>query len=82
MFPDMVSGILEQVAPLNVRGNEVGHAVESMGCSEVRIEEYENVWISRSTDNCLPLKPERERSARIIFKRQMCPANPFSLIHN
>ncbi len=82
MSPDMVSGILDEVAPLSIRGKEVGNAMESMGCSEVRIEEYENVWISRSTDYCLPLKSERERSARIIFKRQACPPNPFSLIHN
>ena len=82
MSPDMVSGILDEVVPLSVRGNEVGHAVESIGCSEVNIEEYENVWISRATDNCLPLKPEREWIARVSFKRQACPANPFRLIHN
>ena len=82
MSPDIVSGILDEVAPLSVRGNEVGRAMESMGCSEGQIEEYENVWISRSTDSCLPLKPEREMSARICFKRQSCPPNPFSLIAN
>ena len=82
MSPELVSGILDEVAPLSVRGLEIGRAVQSMGCSELRIEEYENVWISRSTDNCLPLKPDRERSARIIFKRQACPPNPFSLVQN
>jgi hypothetical protein len=82
MFPDVVSGILDEVAPLSVRGKGVGNAMESMGCSEVRIEEYENVWISRSTDNCLPLKPDREMGVRICFKRPSCPPNPFSLIAN
>jgi len=82
MSPDVVSGILDEIVPFSVRGNEVGNAVESMGCSEVHIQEYGNVWISRSTDNCLPLKPDREMGVRICFKRPSCPPNPFSLIAN
>src|SRR6267143_5135294 len=69
MSPDIVSGILDEVTPVSVRGNEIGHAVESMGCSEVRIAEYENVWISQSIDRCLPLTSGQEKSVRIIFKR-------------
>jgi len=79
MSPDIVSGILDEVTPVSVRGNEIGHAVESMGCSEVRIAEYENVWISQSIDRCLPLTSGQEKSVRIIFKRGTCPPNPFSL---
>ena len=82
MSPDVVSAILDEVAPLSVRGISLGTMVEEMGCVEERIAIYENLSISRSTDNCLPLKPDRERSAWIIFKRQTCPPNPVGAIRN
>ena len=82
MSPEVVSELIDEVAPRDIRGRKLNTVLESMGCAEGSIEEYENVWISRSTDECLPLKPERERPARVVFKRQTCPTNPFSLTHN
>ena len=77
MFPELVGSVIDEVAPPGQRGPLVNALLESMGCAEGRIEEYANVWISRTTDTCLPLKPERERSARIVFKRQACPPTPY-----
>ena len=82
MSPDVVTGILDEAVPLSDRGIFLGTMIEAMGCSEDRISEYEHVSISRSTDNCLPLKPERERNARIIFKRQACRANSAAVLRD
>jgi hypothetical protein len=37
------------------------------GCNEIDLTD-ENALIVRSTHNCLPLKPEREVRATVIFK--------------
>ncbi len=77
MSPESVGSVIDELAPPGQRGPLVNTLLESTGCSEGRIEEYANVWISRLTDTCLPLKPERESSARIVFKRQACPPTPY-----
>jgi hypothetical protein len=74
MSPDAVTEILDEVAPSDVRGKEIGKSIIMRGCNEFQILEYENVSITRSTHNCLPLKPKRELRATIAFKREACPS--------
>ena len=73
MSPEKVTDILEEIAPTDTRGKQIGSANSMMGCNESEITEYENVSISRSTHNCLPLMPEREMRATIAFIRDTCP---------
>lgn len=72
MSPEAVTEILEEVAPANVRGNETRKTITMAGCNKFQIVEYENTTITRSTHNCLPLKPEREMRATVAFKRDIC----------
>jgi hypothetical protein len=76
MSSDAVTEILDDVAPSNARGKEISKAITMGGCNEFQIHEYENVSITRSTHNCLPLKPEREMRATIAFKREACRKLP------
>ncbi len=73
MAPDVVDGIIDEMVPPEVRGRKVDDLLQSTGCGQSHVDFYENVSISRSTDHCLPLKPERDGSVTIVFKRQTCP---------
>ena len=81
MKPEVASKLIEEIAPPAIRGLEVNNLLESMGCAEGRHQEYENVWISHYSDVCVPLKPERESRATVVFKRQACPISPYGQIH-
>jgi hypothetical protein len=72
MSPEAVTEILEEVAPANMRGKETGKTFTTAGCNEFQIVEYENMTITRSAHNCLPLRPEREMRATVAFKRDIC----------
>ena len=67
MSSEAVTEILEDIAPTDERGKVV-QTITTNGCNEFQILEYENVSITRSTHNCLPLKPEREMRATAVFK--------------
>jgi hypothetical protein len=82
MSPEAVGELIDVIAPLASRGHEINTILESMGCAEKRTQEYENVWISHASDVCIPLKPERESTATVVFKRQACPVSPYAQIHN
>jgi hypothetical protein len=73
MAPEVVDGIIDELVPPDTRGRKVDRSLERMGCAQHVVDYYENVTIGRSTDQCLPLKPEREASVNIVFKRQVCP---------
>ena len=75
MAPEVVDGIIDEVVPPDTRGRKVDRSLERMGCAQHVVDYYENVKIGRSTDQCLPLKPERDTSVNIVFKRQACPDN-------
>ena len=81
MKPEAASKLIEEIASPAIRGREVDTILESMGCAEGRHQEYENAWISHYSDVCVPLKPERESRATVVFKRQACPINPYAQIH-
>ena len=73
MSSEAVTEILNEIVPLETRGKETLRAFTSRGgCNRYEFVEYENVSIGRATHNCLPLKSEREMSARVIFKRAIC----------
>ena len=82
MPPEAVSEIIDGIAPPASRGRSINSLLESMGCAEGRVEEYENVWIGHFSDMCVPLKPERESSATMVFKRQVCPVSAYAHWHN
>jgi hypothetical protein len=82
MAPEAVSEIIDELVPPASRGRSINLMWESMGCAEGHIEEYENVWIARHSDMCIPLKRERESRATVAFKRQSCPVNLYTQMHN
>jgi hypothetical protein len=82
MRPDAVSALLDEVVPPENRGRHLKSFSESMGCAEGNTDEYETVWIARYTNMCVPLKPERESTATVTFKRPVCPVNPYAQAHN
>jgi hypothetical protein len=82
MAPEAVSEIIDELVPPASRGRSINSMIESMGCAEGRIVEYENVWIARHSDICVPLKRERESTATVVFKRQLCPVSPYAQMHN
>jgi hypothetical protein len=81
MKPEAASKLIEEIVPPAIRGHEVNTFLESMGCAQGRHQEYENVWITHYSDVCVPLKPERESRATVVFKRQACPISPYAQIH-
>ncbi len=82
MRPEVVDQIIDEIIPPASRGRSINTLLESMGCAEGRAEEYENVWIGRHWDMCVPLKPERESTATVVFKRPECPLSPYAQFHN
>lgn len=82
MAPEVVSEVIDELVPPASRGRSINSILESMGCAEGRIEEYEKVWIARHSDVCLPLKRERESNATVVFNRQSCPVSPYAQMHN
>jgi hypothetical protein len=82
MEPEAVNEIIDELVPPASRGRSINSILESMGCAEGHIEEYENVWIARHSDVCVPLKRERESTTTVVFKRQSCPLSPYARMHN
>lgn len=73
MSSESVTEVLEEVAPVAVRGKEINSALTQSGCNQFRITDYENVSIMRSTHTCNPLSHEQDVRTAITFKRDMCP---------
>lgn len=73
MPPEVVSALIDEIVPPASRGRHITSMLESMGCAEGHVDQYENVGIGRYSDKCVPLKPERDSSATIAFKRPVCP---------
>jgi len=82
MSPEAVGELVDEIVPRASRGREVNTLLESMGCAEERAVEYENVWIAHASAMCVPLKPERESRATVVFKRPACPVSPYAHFHN
>jgi len=72
MSSDAVTEVLEELVPLTSRGDVIRSILTKSGCNEIGTTDYLHVSITRATHNCLPLKPEREMQAMVIFKRDAC----------
>ena len=68
-----VSEVLEEVAPIAMRGEEINAGVLVSGCNEARVTEYENVRIMRSTHTCDAASHDQEVRTAVTFKRDICP---------
>jgi hypothetical protein len=73
MSSDTVTEILEEIAPIRMRGMSISSSIESMGCAESRRTQYQGLTIDRVRNNCLSLTPEHEVRATITYKRDVCP---------
>ena len=73
MSSEGASEVLEEVAPMAMRGKEVMSAIHVSGCNEVHISDYENLSIVRSTHTCDPSSREQDIRTAITFKRSICP---------
>jgi hypothetical protein len=73
MSSESVSEVLEQVAPIAMRGKEINSSSFVSGCNGARMTEYENVSIMRSVHTCDPLSHDQDVRTTIIFKREICP---------
>jgi hypothetical protein len=67
------SEVLEEVAPVAMRGNEIDSFSFESGCNEARTTDYEKVSIMRSTHTCDPSSHDQDVRTVIIFKRDICP---------
>ena len=72
MSADEVTRILDEAVPVAIRGLKIGNVVSQMGRNRQELVQYENLSISRSTDEGVPLRDEREIHATVIFKRDVC----------
>jgi hypothetical protein len=81
MSSDGVSEVLEEVAPITMRGKEINASVLVSGCNEARVTEYENVSIMRSRHTCDPSSLDQDVRTAITFKRDTCPKpkTPFTV---
>jgi hypothetical protein len=70
--PDKITEILDEVVPVSGRGKQLNQGVTEAGCNVFTFTDYENVSIGRATHECIPLQPDRESSATVTFKRDIC----------
>jgi hypothetical protein len=70
--PEKVTDILDEIVPVSTRGKQLNSYVFESGCNVMRSIEYENVSIGHATHECIPLQPDRESSATVTFKRDIC----------
>lgn len=72
MLPETVTQIIDEIAPEDERGKSKMKMIENAGCNAMRIDEYENLTITRSTHECLPVQPAREFPAILTFNKAEC----------
>jgi|SRR5215470_4562380 len=73
MCSGAVSEVLEEVAPMATRGNEIMKAIHVTGCNEYHLADYEKVSIGRSMHTCDPSSHEQDVRTAITFKRNSVP---------
>jgi hypothetical protein len=73
MSSEGVSEVLEQVAPISMRGKEINSGSSVSGCNEASTTEYENVSIMRSIHTCDALSHDQDVRTAITFMRDICP---------
>ena len=73
MSSEGVSELLEEVAPVAMRGNVISRSSFQSSCGVGYFTDYENISIMRGMSACKPSSPERDSKTQIIFKRDVCP---------
>jgi hypothetical protein len=73
MSSEGVSEVLEEIAPIAIRGKEINTFDLEDGCNEARTTEYENVSIMRSAHTCDPLSQDQDVRTTITLTRDICP---------
>ena len=73
MSSEGVSEVLEEVAPVAMRGKEINTFTSQSGCNVARVTDYENASIMRSTHTCDPASHDQDVRTAITFKRDICP---------
>lgn len=72
-----VSEILDEIAPVAIRGKQINQSSFQSGCNAVvTLMEYENVVISRLLAPCDSPSRDQEVRATVSFKRDACPKHP------
>jgi hypothetical protein len=81
MSSDGASQVLEEVAPVAMRGKETNAMIRVSGCNEARMTDYESVFIMRTTHTCDAPSPDQDVRIAITFKRDICPkpTTPFTV---
>jgi hypothetical protein len=81
MSSEGMSEILEEVAPVAMRGNVISRSSFQSSCSVGYLTHYENISIMRGMSACRSSSPEHDSKTQIIFKRDVCPKtkNPFGV---
>ena len=79
MSSEGVSEILEEVAPVAMRGNVISRASFQDSCGVGYLTDFDNVSIMRGMSACRSSSPDRDSKTQIIFKRDVYPKtkNPF-----
>jgi hypothetical protein len=81
MSSEGVSEILQEVAPVAMRGNVISRGSFLESCAVSYVTDYENVSIMRGMSECKSSSPDHDSRTQIIFKRDACPQikNPFGV---
>jgi hypothetical protein len=84
MSSEGVSEVLEEVAPVAMRGKQINEGNFQSGCNVGRFTDYENVWIMRATHECDRSSHDLDASVSINFKRDICPSTktPVSVVRH
>jgi hypothetical protein len=72
MSSDSVTDILEEIAPVKMRGMSISSSMDSMGCAESRRTQYQDLEIDRMRNDCVSPTPEHEVRATIEYRRDIC----------
>jgi hypothetical protein len=81
MSSDGASQVLEEVAPVAMRGKETNAMIDVSGCVQVHMTGYDNVFIMRTTRTCDASSLDQDVRIAITFKRDICPKpkTPFTV---
>jgi hypothetical protein len=83
MSSDGASQVLEETAPVAMRGKETNAMIDVTGCVQVHMTDYDNVFIMRTTHTCDVSSLDQDVRIAITFKRDICPKpkTPFTVNH-
>jgi hypothetical protein len=70
---ELADSLLNEWAPPGLLQGQARLMIEQMGCAAHKMENYDNVQISRSTNECAPLE-KNVTSLVIRWKQAECPA--------